>query len=257
MGYFFFDESIHQNPGFILGTFVGLKDDPGNLIADALIACGLDPSVDEYKSRALKKDNPKQTQLREMLWEMLFLRAKVAVCIGPTSERDCFGFEALRCLKKVIDSNRIFENNSVFFDQGFFPRSCDSDSLKKEFQLHENTGLYLEQDSRRVRGLQLADLTAHTCSMMLLDTLGLIKKTVKAGENSGYPPDLEVELGFEMWANVRWLFFNGGFPSKFETHEDFIVNVADYGLHIYENCSEQIKQSALDRFGTCYLGCIH
>ena len=37
---------------------------------------------------------------------------------------------------------------------------------------------------------QLADLVAHTCAVMLLAELGLVKKTVKAGENSGYDPTM-------------------------------------------------------------------
>jgi hypothetical protein len=68
----------------------------------------------------------------------------------------------------------------------------------------DNYKLFLEVDSIKVKGIQLADLVAHTFATMLLEQLGLVDKKVKAGENSGYDPDLEIELGFELWASIRY-----------------------------------------------------
>jgi hypothetical protein len=92
---------------------------------------------------------------------------------------------------------------------------------------------------------------------MLLDQLGLLHKMVKAGPNSGYAPDLDIELGFELWASVRYQLFNGGLPNNIQSNEDMIVDVARYGLHIAETCSPKLRDAALARFGTQYLGCIH
>jgi hypothetical protein len=92
---------------------------------------------------------------------------------------------------------------------------------------------------------------------MLLGTLGLLPKLVKAGPNSGYDPDLVVELDFELWASVRYQFFNGGLPTKVESNEAMVVNVEPYGLHIAESCSPKLREAALARFGEQYWGCIH
>ncbi len=116
-----------------------------------------------------------------------------------------------------------------------------------------------EQDSKLVPGLQLADLIAHTCSMMLLEKLGLITKLIKVGPNSGYDPDLQVELGWALWASVRYAFFHGG--SKYGIDDDPVdfmtVDVAGYGLFIDKSCDPRVAAAALNLFGKCYLGCIH
>jgi hypothetical protein len=39
--------------------------------------------------------------------------------------------------------------------------------------------------------------------VMLLERLGHLKKMVKGGANSGYDPDLDIGLGFELWASLR------------------------------------------------------
>ncbi len=92
---------------------------------------------------------------------------------------------------------------------------------------------------------------------MLLDALGLLSKVVKAGPDSGYDPDLDIELGFELWASVRYQFFSSGLPNNVHSNEDMVVEVAPYGLHIAESCSAKLRQAALARFGRQYLGCIH
>lgn len=45
--------------------------------------------------------------------------------------------------------------------------------------------LHFEQDSLKVSGIQLADLAAHYCATMLLETLGLVKKVVRDDEDPG------------------------------------------------------------------------
>ena len=95
----------------------------------------------------------------------------------------------------------------------------------------------------------------------MLEHLGLVSKKVRAGENSGYDPDLEIELGFELWASLRYQFFKAPQPNPGpipdDPIEDLIFDVENYGLHISEGCSQTIKDAALGRFGDCYLGCIH
>jgi hypothetical protein len=125
--------------------------------------------------------------------------------------------------------------------------------------LYEQFNCYFEQDSRIVCGLQLADLVAHTCSIMLLESLGLVTKTVKAGENSGYDPDLDIELGFELWASLRYNFFSkpAPHPDTWRDQSDYRVEVKGVGLYVSDSCPELLKEKALDRFGEMYLGCIH
>jgi hypothetical protein len=95
--------------------------------------------------------------------------------------------------------------------------------------------------------------------VMLLESLGYLNKTVKAGRNSGYDPDLEIELGFELWTALRYAFFKA--PQPFPGPEDelagLVFDVASYGLHVAPSASEALRSAAVARFGKCYLGCIH
>ncbi|MNL47559.1 hypothetical protein D3C87_1703530 [compost metagenome] len=88
--------------------------------------------------------------------------------------------------------------------------------------------------------------------------MGLVDKKVKCGPYSGYDPDSEMELGFEMFATIRYVFFNKGTTV---VSDDIIkmstVQVEPYGLFISELCHKELKDLVRDHFGEVYLGCIH
>src|SRR5262245_51007872 len=97
-----------------------------------------------------------------------------------------------------------------------------------------------EQNSRVVGGLQLADLVAHTTGVMLLETLGFIRKQVKAG------------------AGLRYRFFHAGpVDQQEDLYQGALMDVGPDGLYISEACSAELRAAAMHRFGQCYLGCIH
>ncbi len=107
-------------------------------------------------------------------------------------------------------------------------------------------------------GIQLADIVAHTCSTMLLETLGHVTKriVVNAPGDSVYD-GIEIELGFEMWAGIRYAFLA---MNKQNPKDDFdlaYVDVHPWGLFIDESVNEQVSKAAMKRFGENYLGCIH
>jgi len=63
--------------------------------------------------------------------------------------------------------------------------------------------------------------------------LGLVTKTVKAGDNSGYEPNSDVELEFKLWAVVRYDFFAAPPPpDQWKSQLDFEVDVEARGLHV-------------------------
>lgn len=254
---FYFDESIHQRGDFILGAYVS-GPDPTDGIKLALAATGLDPHKDEFKSSAKMAEHPEQQQLRRELREILRMSYTYGVVVTPYEARTSLGKEALLGLAKIIRANGLIQSRqTVYFDQGIFSSSHAALRLAEEVGISQYCEIHAEQDSRRIRGLQLADLVAHTCAMMLLHALGLLPKLVKVGPNSGYDPDLDIELGFEQWAHLRYQFFNGGLPNSVQSNDDMVVEVEPYGLYVAESCSPRLRNAALARFGKLYWGCIH
>lgn len=259
MGHFYFDETIQERGGFIIGAFVYSPNDISPLVFSAIEQVGLRPGVDEFKSGTRMDRNPKQAELRNRLMGILS-NTRVGVVVVPAAERTLLGHHALLGLRKMLSANGLAEKpHSVFLDQGI---TVDRGSCK---DLLGGPGvfckIYLSQDSKLIGGIQLADLTAYLLGGMLLESLGLVSKLVRAGQNSGYDPDLEIELGFELWASLRYQFFKAPQPNSGAIPEDPVgdpvFDVENFGLHISDGCPQALKDAAVQRFGTCYLGCIH
>ncbi len=180
--------------------------------------------------------------------------------IAPDTSRPTFGEEALLGLKKILLANRFRSaSHEVFFDQGIFTNRVAAEVAASRISDGQNCNFHFEQNSTIVMGLQVADLIAHTCATMMLAQLGLVKKKVKAGENSGYDPDSETELEFELWAGLRYNFFAAAPPpvDTWKSQLDFQVDIESRGLYIADSCGTEIRDAALTRFSSMYLGCIH
>lgn len=259
MGYFYFDETIQERGGFIIGAFVYSPEDKTPAVYSAISHVGLQPGFDEFKSGSRMDKNPHQAVLRGELSNIL-TNTSVGLIVLPVSERALLGREAIIGLQKILRANGLDQQpHKVFFDEGITVDSKTHDTFL------EGVGSLCElrpsQDSKLVGGIQLADLVAHSLGGMLLEQLGLTSKKVRVGEGSGYDPDLEIELGFELWASLRYQFFKAPQPKPGPIPDDpvgeMIFDVENYGLHISEKCSPGLREAALQRFGDCYLGCIH
>jgi hypothetical protein len=66
VNHMYFDESIHQRGGFILGAYI-FGPSAESRVSEALDKCGLRPNVDEYKSSMRMADHPEQLALRSEL----------------------------------------------------------------------------------------------------------------------------------------------------------------------------------------------
>lgn len=101
---FFFDESIHERGGFVLGAYV-YGPDPTIAVDAALRAAGLHPGKDEFKSSSKMSEHPEQQILRTELRRVLGWDYSYAVVVVPASERHSLGREALLGLDKVCRAN--------------------------------------------------------------------------------------------------------------------------------------------------------
>ncbi|MGJ0510523.1 MAG: hypothetical protein ACR652_26045 [Methylocystis sp.] len=256
MGFFYFDESIRDHGGFIVGAFIYSEEELTPLVLGAITRVGLQPKVDEFKSSSQMTKSPQQLQLRSALADLLRAHCRVGVLVLPRSERESLGREALRCLGMLIKRNGLLETRHMaFFDEGI--AFCDS----QPSELLQSCEVVLNQDSRVCAGIQIADYAAHCLGSMLLEEIGLLQKTIKNDSFNGYEEGIEIELGFELWASLRYSFFMEPPPVEESPGRNYVRAmtgvVTGRGLHIAETCDPDLRQAAVQRFGTTYLGCIY
>ena len=259
MGQFYIDDSIHDEAGFIIGACVYTDIDINEKIVTIIKSCGFDSDNFEFKSSTKYFKKPEIAQVREQLKGLLTDYCRLGIVVIPRTSRDQLGFECLKAIKQFIDNNKEIKNPvSVYLDQGMFTSKSKTEQLITSIDFME-CKFHLEQNSVAVKGIQLADLVAHISSIQLKDAMGLVTKMVKAGNNSGYDPDSDMELGFEMWATIRNTFFNKRFKQLFTDNPiaDATLKVEPYGLYISDLCDKKLSDIARTKFGDIYLGCIH
>lgn len=259
MGNFYIDDSVHDQAGFILCACVYAPREIEQIIVDLMKSRGLDPDEFEYKSSANYSKQPELAEFRSELKELVQQRCKYGIVVLSRDERENVGQECLLAIDQFVRANpKIDPSVSIFMDQGMFSSTNAANRMFNALGL-KDAKFHAEQDSKQIRGIQLADLVAHMASIQLKSDMGLINKMVKAGENSGYDPDVEMELSFEMFATLRYSIFNEGNnkPQTGDQFVDAIMTVGKAGLFLSESCSNGLADSANGTFGTVYLGCIH
>jgi len=255
MAYFYLDDSKHHPHGFSLAAFAICDQDPHEELEELFAKCGFDLSTYEYKSSTTMRDNPKLQRLRDALRGFVRSKCQIAVCVVYGDKN--IGPASLELLKKAAKHPHLRdERHQVFLDEGLFSSEGAAVRVAKESGGLDDCTIHFEQDSRRVSGIQVADLIAHTCGTMLLDALGKINKIVDV-PNSGYDDDVEIDLGFEMWAGMRYAFLSVGNGAGIDDEDFAVVLVEPHGLYIDPSASPEVAGAARNRFGSMYLGCIH
>ncbi|MBX9658815.1 MAG: hypothetical protein K2X00_09630 [Nitrospiraceae bacterium] len=253
MGNIYFDESIRDSGKFIVGAAIYSEQNLTALVHELWKDLGL-PHGHEYKSSVLKRADESGRMQRSRLYGIL-QRGRVGLVVCPTSHRKELGKYAVALLRQLLSTGLIPAGKHVFYLDEGIPVSAENIQEAAVLGILINPA----QDSRMVAGLQVADLAAHSTGGMLLEQLGILKKTVRAGENSGYDPDLQIEIGFELWASLRYYFFQVSTAKGDETDQIALANhkMEGYGLYIAPSCPEDLAKNAKARFGENYLGCIH
>lgn len=265
MGYLYVDETIQERGQFIIGAVIYSETDLTPPVFEAIQSVGLKPGIDEFKSCFRMSECPEQVQLRDKLKELI-RTIRIGVVIVSSESRKELGKNALKGVLKFVSANNLQEVESkIFVDSEIRFSKADIQSFLKKTK--GKISVLDKQNSKHIGGIQVADLVAHSLGIMLMETLGLITKKVRAGENSGYDPDMQIELGFELWTTLRYSFFHSPqAKAPFPTEDHFsyseliaaqTCNVQEFGLFFPSSCPQSLKDAATERFGEVYLGCIH
>lgn len=257
MSYLYFDESIRERGQFIVGALVKSDHNLTLSIRDHWSGMGLNPTMDEYKSSALKQNNSVSRAQRTFLRGLL-QRSGLALTVAPADARTQLGNYCTELILQLSDAGLLSdENHALFVDENI--KVCQRDRTRLR---DAGVTCNLNTDSSEEAGIQLADHAAHSLGGMLLEEMGIVKKQVRVGENSGYDPEMRVELGFELWASLRYALIGknehieGLSPPPDDPANPFF-RVDRYGLYIAPTCPEGLREHARSRFGVNYLGCIH
>lgn len=236
-----------------------MSEEPSQALQDLLRKCGVDPNTSEFKSSAHMESHPEQKRARAALKYFLMDKG-VQVGVAVTSGEHELGSAALELLRKALRHPSLSgPNRYVFFDEGFFPRLSDRERATKAVE-DLSVDMRFEQRSHDVPGIQVADLIAHTCSILLREEMGTVNKQLKVGPASLYDPDTMLPLGFQPWSLLRYLFLAEApniHPDDIEPGWQPIADVAPYGLYISPTVAPEIRVAVDERFGSMYLGCIH
>lgn len=254
MAYFFLDDSKHHKRGFSVSAFAICEENPQDELIALFVESGFDPSSFEFKSSSSMHDNPRLRDLRLKLRAFIHHKCRVAVSVVTGDKK--IGPTSLRLLKSALSHHSLHgQTHEVFFDEGLFSSRQAGEKQAAKLGSLEKCQFHFEQDSKSIAGIQVADLVAHTCGIMLLDALGYINKKVRV-RGSGYD-DVDIELGFEMWAGMRYAFLrvNKAYPK--DDLDLATVEVEPFGLFIDESVEQVVADAARERFGEMYLGCIH
>jgi len=252
----FVDESIHPDADAIVTAIVVARRTLDEAMSEALSAHGFVPGIDEFKSSAPKASDENGRRLRDQMWSILMTEGcRVGVAINPLSERKQLASSALGLLESMVREGRLKRGAAVWFDDGLL--TADARSRLSKLQSESRIAVQDESDSRRIYGLQLADLCAHTAATMLRSRMGLIRKEYPSPEGSGYGSDTMMELGFELWARLRHNLASSKRISEEGDDQGSIATLEPFGLRIADSCSSAVKEAADLAFGSVYVGCIH
>ena len=150
MNFFYFDESIQERAGFMIGTFVHSETDLTPAVFEAIAAAGLAPGADEFKSGMRMDGCREYAAARESLRELLRGR-RIGLVVVPADCRADLGAEALTGLEKIIRANGLTASaHNVYFDQGI---NISSNAIALfRARVAVPCTFFLNQDSKAVGG---------------------------------------------------------------------------------------------------------
>jgi hypothetical protein len=252
----YFDESIHDQSGFILGALLYADDSIDDKVRSGLAIAGLNPETDEFKSGAHMARDVRLQIARDTLLALLW-DVKIGLTIVECHDRKRLWLSLLCLLDKVIRNNDVALPVCLYVDQGIVTNLSAFQSRIEGYPWGKQVIAACQCDSRRVPGIQFADLIASFCSTMLKEAIGVPQKKVLVKDYPSRGEDMMIELGWTLWATLRYRFFQGEAGVSEESQMNGYTNISNYGLFADMVQDKRLADAIDRRFSGNYLGCIH
>lgn len=246
----YIDDSIHDEFGFMLLSFVFCKHDPQGSLQGILSKYGLE----EFHASEKMKNNATMRQARCELANYVNMKTKWGMFVLPSNLRHNI-FDEFSSFMFHLESMNLDEELHVYVDHGII--NCNE--AEKISQKSRCMKIYIS-DSLEVNGIQLADLVAAQCGVRLREKISGNPKILVYGDESGYDPPIEAPLGFELWADLRYSMHRSDSPLS-EDMDDTLqfatFDTTNYGFLLSQHVSDALAEKSKETFGKVYLGCIH
>ncbi|SIS73605.1 DUF3800 domain-containing protein [Neptunomonas antarctica] len=243
----YIDDSIHEQHGFMLLSFVICNHDP----QDSLQKILSEYDLKEFHSCEKMKNNAEMQEIRSKVRCHINDQTRWGVFVLPSSLRHEI-FEEFSIFISHLESLALDEPLKIFVDQGIIS-DTEADLISSKSKVSQ---LY-NCDSSEVNGIQLADLVAALCGVRLREEVTGEPKMLTYGDEDGYNPPIEAELGYELWASLRYSMYRTDSVLGDDMPEMATFNTIDHGFLLSKQTSELVREKASKIFGEVYLGCIH
>ena len=237
------DESIHERFGFIVTAFFFADQSVEEGIAEELRQHGLVPGVDEFKSSSVMQGQPELQKLRNNLKRLVTTsECQVGWLVSAAARRAKLGQEIITTLSNIGDSNKLdLSNTTTFVDQGIVQAPLKTGCGNVVFK----------QDSKKILGLQVADLLASLGSYVLLEEMNGPRKHVNP-----YDDDVEAPLGWTFKMQLRQNLWRNHPEFTGDNFEEwFSAQLLGFGVFRGDDLPDDVAKAVEDVFGSVYLGC--
>lgn len=243
----YIDESIHEKYGFMLIAYVLCKKSPNDDLQKILMSYG----VSEFHASDKMSINKAMQEVKQEFLSYINSNSYWGVMVFPCGSRFNLLSDLLNLLNEIY-KNGIIKHCNLFIDEGIVSKQELIEIQKIGFiDTAQICNSALEQ------GVQLADLVAALCGVRLRDEIGQNPKFLSYGNKSGYDPPIEAEIGYELWASLRYSMLHSDTPFGEDMPSMAMFPTYGYGFFISDSCSNELKEKTDKTFGAVYLGCIH
>jgi hypothetical protein len=245
----YIDETVHDQLGFMILAYVLCPSDPQADLERVLTS----HVKDEFHSLEKMDGNEQAQKLRREIRSYVNWNCRWGVFVLPSEARWTLSEELPRFITELVRSCGNPDAVAIYMDEGIIKENALG-------AIRNATGVERLElgKSHETNGIQLADLVAALSGVRLREEISQMPKMLTFGDESGFNPPIEAELGYELWASLRYSMYRSFVPLGIEDMPEmaeFCTN--GYGLFVSDKCSPQLRESAEKVFGRVYLGCIH
>ena len=270
------DDSIHDSLGFIALAFVFSPYDLDTPVREALAGAGLDPEREEFKSGVRMDRNPAMQAARDKLIVVIREHTHVGVVIAHRHHIVPLGKQCLQALQLILIRNGISPKGlRVYVDEKIFSSRKQAQAIHRVFRFLAPIELFPCEVSHTCRGIQAADLVAHTLSQVVREGVtGTPKLVDVGGPYTGYVEGTMMSLSEHLIAKIRYKILTRRMAyegEQFDPATDPVIigpydDPVNYGQHpeavgwgvqVAQETPDTVRHAVFKMLDRVWLGCMH